>query len=176
MKLKSKSLSRLGFEKNDKGQIVRKEGAKSKVARKNYKPKAKQTGTPDTVTVNNREVQSRDCGFRVNVKAISVNDAYTGRRFKTPYYEQYSEVMLSLLPDIIIPAAPFKILIKVGFSNRLSDASNCIKQIEDICQERYKFNDRDVFDIRVIKEIVKKGQEYIDLSIGTHNPADTIIF
>lgn len=176
MKLKSKSLSRLGFEKNDKGQIVRKAGAKAKVVRKNYKPKAQQTGTPDTVTVNNREVEVRQNGFRVNVKAISVNDAFTGRRFKTPYYEQYTQVMLELMPDIIIPAPPFKILIKVGFSNTLSDCSNIIKNLEDICQERYKFNDREVFDIRAIKEIVKKGQEYIDLSISTYSQSDEIIF
>ncbi len=176
MKLKSKSLSRMGFEKNDKGQIVRKAGTKPKVARKNYKPKAKQTGTPDTITVNNREVEIRPNGFKVNVKAISVNDAYTGRRFKTDYYEQYTEVMLSLMPDITVPPPPFKILIKIGFSNTLSDVSNTIKQIEDLCQARYQFNDRDVFDIRAVKEAVKKGQEYIDLSISTYNASDEIIF
>lgn len=174
--MKSKSLSRMGFEKNEKGQIVRKAGTTSKVVRKNYKPKAKQTGTPDFITVNSRDVECRPNGFKVRVKAISVNDAFTGRRFKTPYYEQYTKVMLELMPDIVIPAPPFKILIRVGFSNTLSDCSNIIKNLEDICQERYQFNDRDVFDIRAVKEIVKKGQEYIDLSIGTYDPAEEIIF
>lgn len=174
MKMKSKSLSRLGFEKDEEGRIVRK--VKAGVTRSNYKPRAKQTGTPDFVLVNSREVVSRVDGFRVHVKAISVNDAFTGRRFKTPYYQQYEKILLGLLPDITLPPAPFKVLIKVGFSRANSDASNCIKQIEDICQKRYGFDDKFIYDIRAIKEIVKKGQEYIDLSIKTYNPDEQIIF
>lgn len=164
----------MGFEKNDKGQIVRKEGFK--VNRKNYKPKAKLTGTPKIVKVNNEEIELFDGGFKINVVPASVNDVWAGRRFKTPYYEQYEKVVMSMLPKIDFPPQPWRILLIWGFAHTGSDWDNPIKPFQDILQQHYGFNDSKVYDARIIKQVVGKGKEFIIFKVKTFIPTDEIIF
>lgn len=172
-KLKSKSLSRLGFEKNENGVIVRK--AKG-VGRKGYVPKPKQSGTPNSVRVNSREVDIIEDGFKLHVAPISVNDAWQGQRYKTPYYEQYEDILESILPTMTFPPQPWKIFLEWGFSHTGSDWDNPIKMFMDILQKKYGFNDNKVYDARVIKKAVGKGKEFIVFKVKTFNTSDEIIF
>jgi Holliday junction resolvase RusA-like endonuclease len=103
---------------------------------------------------------------RVKVKALTVNRAWRGRRFKTPEYKTYEkEVMFNLPPKITIPEGEICLSITVGFSNKMSDIDNAAKPFIDILQKRYKFNDRDVYKLIMNKRIVAKGDEYIDFDI-----------
>jgi Holliday junction resolvase RusA-like endonuclease len=104
--------------------------------------------------------------MRVNIKALSVNKSYRGRRFKTPEYIAYEKELMYTLPNIEVPKGELEIHIEAGMSNISSDIDNVAKPFIDICQKRYGFNDRWVMKLTMVKKKVKKGEEYIDFNIG----------
>jgi len=104
---------------------------------------------------------------RINIKPISVNEAWKGRRFKTDKYKQYRRTLLWILPKIKIPEPPYLIHFKFGFSNTLADWDNPVKPTQDILSEKYGFNDRLIRKAIVETEIVPKGNEYIEFEIKT---------
>lgn len=101
----------------------------------------------------------------INIKALSINQAFQGRRFKTNKYKSYEKEMLYKLPNIDIPEPPYSVYYEFGFSSSLSDIDNGVKPLQDILQKKYGFNDREVFHMEVTKTIVKKGEEYIKFEI-----------
>jgi len=104
----------------------------------------------------------------LKIKPFSVNEAWRGaRRFRTEKYKQYEKQLLLLLPTLDIPAGDLALRLKVGFSSRASDIDNAIKPFLDICQKKYNINDKRFFYVSALKEIVKKGEEYILFDIGT---------
>jgi Holliday junction resolvase RusA-like endonuclease len=102
---------------------------------------------------------------RINIVPLSVNKVWQGKRFKTPAYSKYENIVLLMLPKIEIPQSPFKVIIEFGFSSTLSDIDNPIKPILDILQKKYNINDKDVFELNIKKEIVKKGKEFFKFEI-----------
>lgn len=107
---------------------------------------------------------------KISIKPLSVNDAWQGKRYKTTKYLVYESAFLFMLPDIKIPDGKLHIDIIVGYSNRSSDIDNFLKPFLDILQKKYGFNDRDVYKLTVVKEIVKKWDEFIDFSVSSYNP------
>lgn len=104
--------------------------------------------------------------MRVGIKPLSVNQCWQGRRFKTPRYKSFEKQVLMMLPnDLIIPSGKLKIILKWGFSSKASDWDNPIKPFQDILQKKYDFNDSRVFEAIVKKEVVKKGNEFIEFEI-----------
>lgn len=103
--------------------------------------------------------------IKIDIKPLSVNDAWRGQRFKTPEYKKYESDLLFLLPKFILPATPLKIYYEFGFSNRASDIDNPVKCLNDILQKKYYFDDKEVFEMHVKKVIVKKGKEYFAFKI-----------
>lgn len=103
----------------------------------------------------------------MNVKPLSVNECWMGRRFKTPAYKAYEKELLYTLPNITLPAPPYSIYFELGLSNLLSDWDNPIKPLQDILQKKYGFNDKDIHHAEVLKVKVPKGNEYFKVSI--HN-------
>ena len=104
--------------------------------------------------------------FEVNlsVKPLSVNECWQGKRFKTKAYNVYERNLLKLLPNRELKAVK-SIHLEFGFSSKLADIDNPIKPILDILQKKYKFNDKDIFEMHVIKSVVPKGQECIKITI-----------
>jgi len=103
--------------------------------------------------------------LRVNIKPLSVNLAWQGKRFKTPKYKQYQIDVLMLLRPFKMPEPPYKMYYEFGFSNSASDIDNPVKLFQDILSKKYGFDDKLIHEIRVIKTKVKKGQEYIEFNI-----------
>ncbi len=103
--------------------------------------------------------------IKIEIPPMSVNKAWKGQRFKTKEYLMYEGIVLIMLPKMAIPEPPFKINIQLGFSNSLSDIDNPVKLILDILQKKYKFNDRDIFELNIKKETVKKTKEYFAFEI-----------
>ena len=103
--------------------------------------------------------------MKIKIKPLSVNECWAGRRFKTPKYKEYEEELLWKLKDKKIPLGKLAIIFRFGFSNKMCDWDNPIKPLQDILQKRYKFNDRDVYRASIEKEIVKKGEEFIEFFI-----------
>ncbi len=99
------------------------------------------------------------------IKALSVNKAWQGKRFKTKEYLQYEKQVLLLLPRIIIPDGKLLLEITFGMSNKASDIDNPLKPFLDILQKKYNFDDKQIYKLIVNKEITAKNQEFIKFKI-----------
>ena len=104
--------------------------------------------------------------FKLDQKPLSINEAWQGKRFKTPAYKRYEEAMLLLMPKGRVDLDQMlRIEFFFGFSNKASDLDNPVKLLMDIAQKKYGFNDKMVFELNVRKCIVKKGEEFIQMGI-----------
>lgn len=104
---------------------------------------------------------------RIQIKPLSVNKAWQGRRFKTPEYKEYQKHLTLMLPRLKIPVPPYEIYFKFGMSSLSSDWDNCIKTTQDILAKKYKFNDKLIRRGVVEIESVPKGKEFIEFELKT---------
>ena len=104
--------------------------------------------------------------IQIHIKPLSVNDAWQGKRYKTPAYKAYEQELLLRLPnDYEVPVeGDLGINFEFGL-NTLADWDNPIKPLQDVIAKKYGFNDRRILKGTVIKNVVKKGEGYINFSI-----------
>lgn len=107
--------------------------------------------------------------MRIDIKPLSVNEAYTGKRYKTEKYRRYKFALLCKLPRMEIGPPPYRVQYVFGLSNPSADIDNPVKPFQDILQEKYKFNDKHIDEIQVKREKVKKGSEFISFKIESIN-------
>ena len=103
---------------------------------------------------------------KIDIKPLSINACFQGRRFKTPEYKQYEKDMFLLLPKITMPEPPYKVYYEFGFSSAASDLDNPIKPLQDILQKKYGFNDKHIFEMIAKRVKVKKGEEYLRFELN----------
>lgn len=102
--------------------------------------------------------------IEIKVKPISVNEAYisNGPRWKSPKYKSFLRECALLLPNNIkAPEGQFYVIYEFGFSNSLSDYDGGLKNFQDILQQKYNFDDRQILGAYIQKKKVDKGNEYI---------------
>lgn len=104
---------------------------------------------------------------KVEIKPLSVNKVWQGRRFKTKDYKDYELQVMEKLDDFDLTdlKKPIELSMIVGLSNMNSDIDNVVKPFVDILQKKYGFNDRYIFRLIVEKVLVAKGEEYIEFHI-----------
>lgn len=102
---------------------------------------------------------------KIDIKPLSANELWTGRRFPTPKYKKYTSDVLFLLPKLTIPEGNLQLNIEVGLSNSLQDIDNVNKGFVDCLQKKYGFNDNRIFGLNMTKIIVPKGSEFINFEI-----------
>jgi len=102
---------------------------------------------------------------RIDIKALSVNSCYQGKRFKNQLHKDYVKEVMSQLPIKFIGIPPYKLVIEFGLSSKLQDLDNCIKVFQDCLTVKYNFNDREIYEIQANKYNVPKGSEYIKFDI-----------
>jgi Holliday junction resolvase RusA-like endonuclease len=104
--------------------------------------------------------------IKLNIKPLSVNKAWQGKRFKTPLYKAYETKMLLMLPKNIgkIPDQ-IEVNITFGFSNKASDIDNGVKPFLDILQKKYRFNDSQIYRLNIHKVLTDKGLDFIEFEI-----------
>ena len=104
--------------------------------------------------------------IKLKIKPLSVNEAYRGKKWRTPKHDIFKTAIKYLLPPSYnIPEAPFCIHFEFGVSSSLSDGDNLIKCAQDSIADKYGFNDRLIRRWIVDIELVKKGEEYISFKI-----------
>ena len=105
--------------------------------------------------------------YKIQIKPLSVNECFKGRRFRTLKYDVFIKNCLLLLPSkLIIPdEMNIKLAIEFGFSSKASDIDNCCKSFIDCLVKKYKVDDRFIYEMHVFKKIVSKGHEYIKFKI-----------
>lgn len=103
---------------------------------------------------------------KINIKPLSINCAFQGKRFKTNKYKQYEKECLLLLPYKIGELeGKLRVSLIFGLSSKLADADNPVKCFIDILQKKYKFNDNKIYEYSIKKVDVKKGDEFIYFDI-----------
>jgi len=105
----------------------------------------------------------------VNIKPLSVNRAWQGKRFKTPAYRKYQDDVMMLLQPFDVPEGELEIYLKFGFSSKNSDFDNPVKLFVDCLQKRYGFNDKHIKRAIIEVDHVKKGNEFIEFNIKAIN-------
>ena len=106
----------------------------------------------------------------IQIKPLSVNEAFQGRRFKTDKYKQWIENSIIQLKSIQIPESQkLTLIITFGVSSKASDIDNPLKPLLDLIQRKYGINDNRFYKLQVTKEIVKKGKEFIKFDIQEFN-------
>lgn len=103
--------------------------------------------------------------MRADIKPLSVNRCWQGKRFKTPEYKAYEQEVLLKLRPLRLPEKPYKLFLEFGLSNMQADWDNPIKPFVDILQKKYGFNDRDIHEAEVKKVKTEKGSEYIEFEL-----------
>ena len=104
--------------------------------------------------------------IQINIKPLSINEAYRGYRIRTPKYTNYINNVRLMLPNtFIMPKSDIKLYLEFGFSSNGSDIDNCCKPFIDCLVKKYGVDDRNIIELTVIKKIVKKGNEYIKFTI-----------
>ena len=104
---------------------------------------------------------------RIDIKPLSVNEAYRGRRFATRELTQYKSDLGWLLPKMEVPDGPLAARYVFGTSSRASDADNMVKIFQDAISEHYGFNDSRIYRIEVEKVDVPKGREFVEFELST---------
>lgn len=112
---------------------------------------------------------------RVEVKPLSVNAAWKGRRFKTDDYKNYEKEVLLKLKPMKVPEGDLSVDILLGMSSVLSDIDNPVKIIIDILQKKYNFNDRRVMCLFVEKVKVEKGREFFSFNILSYTKIEEVM-
>ncbi len=105
---------------------------------------------------------------RINIKPLSVNDAWKGKRYRTDKYLKYCRDLSLILPNVKIlldENKKYQIYLKWGFSSASSDWDNPIKPTQDVIAKKYGFNDKLIKKGIVEVEQVKKGSEYFEFEI-----------
>ena len=103
--------------------------------------------------------------MKLDIKPLSVNDAWQGRRFKTKEYNKYIVDVLRILKPFKVPSGNLELYLKFGFSSESSDFDNPIKCFVDCLQKKYNFNDKMIKRCVVEVDKVKKGHEFIEWNI-----------
>lgn len=105
--------------------------------------------------------------IELQIKGLSVNSAYKGKRFRTDSYNAFIKNMMLILPKtVLIPNKDYIVLtIEFGFSSKLSDIDNCVKSLADCLVKKYGVDDRYIYELKVKKFIVSKGKEFIRFKI-----------
>lgn len=103
---------------------------------------------------------------RINIKPISVNEAYRGRRFATKELKQYKKDLARLLPKMEVPKGKLMVRYTFGVSSKASDWDNLIKAFQDCLAEQYGFNDNRIYRGIVIKQDVPRGEEFIEWELS----------
>lgn len=98
---------------------------------------------------------------RIQIKPLSVNEVWKGRRYRTDKYKDWSEHLGWILPNDVQTFPKMYVEIVFAFSNAGSDIDNPLKPFIDVLQKRYKFNDAQIYSLHVEKTVVPKGAEYV---------------
>lgn len=104
----------------------------------------------------------------IKVKPLSINDAWQGRRYKTPKYTKFAEeVSLRLLAHKKPPIVSKHISIYYIFhlSNMRGDVDNFIKAFQDVLFKWLGIDDSRIMRLTAEKVKCKKGEEKIEWGI-----------
>jgi len=107
----------------------------------------------------------------IKLKPLSINEAYTGQRFKTTKCRSYCKAALLMIRKEKLPPPPYQIIMYHGQSNFVAaDWDGPIKVFQDVLCKKYGIDDKIIYSGYVEKVKVEKGSEFIAFELITHQP------
>lgn len=106
--------------------------------------------------------------MRINIKPLSVNKCWQGRRYKTAAYKAFSDELRLKLKHQEIPEGPLEVKYTFGFSNMRSDYDNPVKPFQDVLCDFLDINDSQIHRAVIEKVKTSKGAEFIDYEISEY--------
>lgn len=98
--------------------------------------------------------------IHIQLKPLSINEAWRGRRTKTEKYKEYEWNCFTYLPkDYEVPEGKLVAMYEFGIATQ-ADWDNPVKALQDILQKKYGFNDKDIMLAIVKKTVVKNGKGF----------------
>lgn len=95
----------------------------------------------------------------LNIKPISINAAFQGRRFKTRVCNQYCHALSLMLPNKKVEADYYEIHFKFYLKNfAMTDEDNLVKLLQDCIVAKGIIKD----DRRIVKHILEKFPSTFD--------------
>lgn len=107
---------------------------------------------------------------RIDFKPISLNEAYSGRRYKTEYCKAFVKAVTLMVKPQVLPPPPYKISFIFGVSNMGADWDNPIKLSQDCIAKKLRFNDKLIYKGEAEKVLVLPGKEFIMYKLEQHTP------
>ena len=104
-------------------------------------------------------------------KPLSINQAWQGKRYRTPLYTKFAidvgRLIQRIRPQKPAPDAPVFAHYVWGFSNSQSDIDNPVKPFQDVLFDTWqmKAKDHQVQFMIIEKAKAKKGQEFIGFHV-----------
>lgn len=103
---------------------------------------------------------------KVDIKPLSVNQAWQGRRFKSKAYKKYERDLMLMLPNNLeIPEGDLVVHYVFGQSNMGADWDNPIKPFQDVLCKKYGFDDRRIVQSVTQKVKTEKGAEFVEFEL-----------
>ena len=102
---------------------------------------------------------------KIDIKPLSVNACWQGRRFRSKEYKTYQQAIALLLPPLTAPDGELRLEIIWGLSNKRADIDNCCKPFQDCLFNHLGVDDSRIYELLLKKEIVPKGQEFIKFKV-----------
>ena len=107
----------------------------------------------------------------INIKPLSVNQAWGGRTFKSAAYKKYTKEVPLLLPtELQLPPGKLVLLFKWYFSSVASDIDNPIKPMQDLICDYYQVDDKHIYLAMQEKKLVKRGKERVEFEFLAYSP------
>lgn len=105
---------------------------------------------------------------KIEVPPLSVNQAYTGRRFNTPRKKDFMEKVLFELQgcELVDCVAPYEIRF-IFYIDKRQDIDGCIKCSQDIICDYFGINDNQIYKLVAEKRISKV--HYFEFDITSYN-------
>ena len=114
--------------------------------------------------------------YLFEVKPVSANAMFAGAQYyKRKPYVQYQKLIWDHLDKCKayweFGVDPVSVLVNVGLSSKAADLDNVIKPLLDTLQSYFEeFDDKAVYEIYLKKSIVKRGKEFLDVTIKDFLP------
>ena len=91
--------------------------------------------------------------FTIPLKPLSVNQAWQGRRFKTPAYKKWAQDVSYFIPKGKCVTGRVEVSIEVFITNdKMSDVDNVLKTLLDTLKGGAFEDDRMIYALHVYKE------------------------
>ncbi len=101
--------------------------------------------------------------FKIDIKPLSVNEAYKGKKYSTAKLKAYKRDMPLLLPsELQLPPGRLVLLFRFHFKRKASDVDNCCKMAQDIIMEYYGEDDREIYMTLNEKIVDYNSPEYLE--------------